>query len=368
MAYALSRVLVPLLLAFLVAYILDPFVDFFEKRKVPRLATIACVGLLACLIFMSVPIIVVPNVVHQADAIIHSGKTDAGGLNRWLVDTLNRPEAVQFLQEIGWVKEGERDVNTLDIVRQKVGEYLRTQAVQFVRAHATVIAAAGETAGATLYDLFSTISNRLVRIILFIGDFVLFAVVAGFMLRDFDSITSGARSLIPRRYEAKTVEVISKIDLQLRSFLRGQLTVGLCLGTLYIIGFLISGLQALAVVIGGMAVLVCFIPYLGVTFVGITAVIMTILQYGLDWHVLSVLITIAVVQTLEANFLTPKIIGDQVGLSPVWVILAIVTFGNLLGFLGVLIAVPSAAALKVLVVEAVAYYKRSPVFDGGGPA
>jgi predicted PurR-regulated permease PerM len=81
--------------------------------------------------------------------------------------------------------------------------------------------------------------------------------------------------------------------------------------------------------------------------------------------VLGVLAVVGIVQALEGNVLTPKIVGDQVGLGPVWVILAIMVFGNLLGFLGLLIAVPTAAVLKVLVVEGVEYYRKSPLFEGG---
>jgi predicted PurR-regulated permease PerM len=367
-AYALSSVLIPLFLAFLAAYILDPLVDFFEARRVPRIATIAGLGLVGVVLFLSVPIVVVPSVISQANAIIHSPRADTGRLNQWFEEALNSPRMVRAVREMGWVEPEVQKVDTLDVVRRKVGEYVRTQSTQLIRANASNIAAAGRTAGATLYDMFVSIGNSVLAIILSIGNFVLFAVVAVFMLKDFDQIKSSAQRLIPPRYEPKTVEILSKIDQQLRSFLRGQTTVCLCLATIYTVGFLVSGLQAMAIMIGGMAMFVCFIPFLGHAFISVTALTMAVLQYGLDWHVLGVLITIGIVQLIEGNLLVPKIVGDQVGLSPVWVILAIMVFGNVLGFLGLLIAVPTAAALKVLVVEVVAYYKRSPIFDGGGPS
>jgi predicted PurR-regulated permease PerM len=366
--YGLSAVLVPLALAFLVAYIFDPIVDFFEARRVPRIATIAVLAVLALLLIVSIPLLVVPSIISQADSIIHSKHTEAGGLNQWLEETLNSPRMDRFMREIGWVDPDAPHVDTLDVVRRKVGEYVRTQSVQLIRANASSIAAAGRTAGATLYDLFASVGNKVLGIVLSIGSFVLFGVVAAFMLKDFDQITSGARQLIPPRYAPKTLEILSKIDLQLRSFLRGQTAVCLCVASIYTIGFLVSGLQAMAVMIGGVAVFLCFVPFLGHALISITALIMVVLQYGLDWHVLGVLATMGIVQALEGNVLVPKIVGDQVGLSPVWVILAIMVFGNVLGLFGLLIAVPTAAALKVLVVEAVAYYKRSPIFEGGGPS
>jgi len=95
------------------------------------------------------------------------------------------------------------------------------------------------------------------------------------------------------------------------------------------------------------------------------ALILTVLQHGMDGHVVAVLATFAIAQAIEGSLLTPKIVGDQVGLNPVWAILAILVFSSAMGFLGLLLAVPIAAALKVLAVEAVAYYKRSPLFEAG---
>ena len=96
------------------------------------------------------------------------------------------------------------------------------------------------------------------------------------------------------------------------------------------------------------------------------ALLLAWLQHGFDWHLIGALATFIIAQSIEGTILTPKIVGDKVGLNPVWVILAIMVFGNALGFLGLLLAVPVAAALKVLVLEALARYKASPVFEGEG--
>jgi predicted PurR-regulated permease PerM len=132
---------------------------------------------------------------------------------------------------------------------------------------------------------------------------------------------------------------------------------------MYALGFWISG-TPLALMIGAFGLVASFVPYLGVVLTSILAISLTLLAWGIDVHLIGVLITIGLAQFLEGNVLTPKIVGDQVGLNPVWVILAVLVFGNFLGFLGLLIAVPTAAALKVLVVEAVAYYKNSKVYRG----
>jgi len=96
------------------------------------------------------------------------------------------------------------------------------------------------------------------------------------------------------------------------------------------------------------------------------SLLLALLRFGLDWHVFGVVCTFVAAQLIEGGLLTPKIVGDKVGLNPVWVILSILVFSSWLGFIGLLLAVPIAATLKVFVVEAVAYYKRSPVFEVGG--
>jgi len=116
-------------------------------------------------------------------------------------------------------------------------------------------------------------------------------------------------------------------------------------------------------VIGFFGMFASFIPYLGLAMTAAPAVVLCIMQYqALDIHLVLVAATFIIAQMLEGMVLTPKIVGDKVGLGPVWVILAVMVFGNALGFLGLLLAVPIAASLKVLVVEALDYYKKSDLF------
>lgn len=364
LAYILRPVLVPLFLAFIVAYVLDPVVDFFESRRIPRAVTIAGLAILGILLMICVPIIVVPGIISQGDAIVKSARSEVGRGNEWLERLIDSPQIESVLRQAGWIDPSEENPDTLAVVRTKVGEYVREQSLQFVRNNAGSLAVAGKSAGVSIASLFASLGNSALKVILFVANFALFAFVAGYLLKDFDSIVRGGQTLIPPRYAPKTLEIVGKIDSQLRSFLRGQTTVCFCLGTMYTIGFLISGLQVMALVIGAFGMLASFIPYLGVLLVGAFSLTMAVAQYGLDWHVLGVLITIGTVQALEGNVITPKIVGEQVGLSPVWVILAIMVFGSFLGFLGLLLAVPIAAVLKVLVVETIEVYKRSPVFEG----
>jgi predicted PurR-regulated permease PerM len=408
LVYILKPILIPLFLAFLVAYVFDPVVDYFERRKVSRSAAIAALAFLGLAGLLCAPLVVIPSVYHQADKLIRSADSEVAGA-AWLDRALDllpieqmaasldnesfaptASETVDIVEEPAEAADaGEKtpdtepasipaqtsadveveerpapsmeDLTAREVVARYIGEAVRESAVQFVTTNLSTFALVGRNAGANLFSIFAFLGSGLVQIVLFVANVALFAFVAVYLLRDFDGLVRGARKLIPPKYEAKTVSIVSQIDAQLRSFLRGQITVCFCLGAMYAVGFLIAR-TPFAIPIAAFGIVVSFIPFLGVTMVAIVAVTLTILQYGFDWHIVVVITTIGVAQALEGNVLTPKIVGDQVGLNPVWVILAILVFGNFLGFLGLLLAVPIAAALKVLVLEGVAYYRKSPVF------
>ncbi|HQM50578.1 MAG TPA: AI-2E family transporter [Candidatus Hydrogenedentes bacterium] len=400
LAYLLSPVLVPLFAAFMVAYFLDPVVDYFEntegknryfKWRLPRGITISVLALIGVLLVLSIPLVLVPRMILEAKELVTAatsaevtngaqgqepgsqpavGDAAAGGeedaaeadgadsdASPWYERFLERIPLEDVVRQMGWEEPGR---SARSIVAQKVGTFVRDNATKLLES--TWSRFVGAT---TTFAQFARASGRaLLDAVFFVAKFALFAFVAGYLLNDFDRLVVSARGLIPPRYRPKTVEIITKIDHQLRSFVRGQVTVCVFLGTMYGIGLTICDVPfALAIALFGTVV--SLIPYLGVAMTVIPALLMAFLRHGFDVHLVGVVITFALAQGLEGNILTPRIVGNQVGLHPVWVILAIMVFGSALGFLGVLIAVPLAAALKVLVVEAVQYYKKSPVFEGG---
>lgn len=428
LAYALKPVLVPLFLALIVAYVLDPVVDFFEARRIPRMATIIGLAFVAVALVLSVPLIVIPSIFHQAGTLIASArgvypfeqidKDKSGSIapaeltanargydandfllfdmdhdgalseDEWsaamsssgsgarhntlldrLLDYLPVGRLVKILEldkQESAAQEGAlaADVDARALLAEYIGKNMRNFAVEFVKTHASSLASFGRQASANLFGFFTSIGQGFVNVLLFLANFALFAIVAGYLLKDFDPLKATAGALIPPRYAPKILSILGKIDVQLRSFLRGQMTVCVCLGAMYTVGFLICGVP-FAILIGMFAIVASFIPFVGVAATAVLGILLTLLQYGIDWHLLGVFVVIGIAQFLEGNVLTPKIVGEQVGLNPVWVILAIMVFGNFLGFLGLLLAVPIAAALKVLVLEGVDYYKASPVFAGG---
>jgi predicted PurR-regulated permease PerM len=378
LAYFLSFVLIPLFLAFLVAYLLDPVVGYLESKRIRRTTAIGGLAVIGVLLLLSSPFVLVA-MIGQLDALGEAPQTrgpggTAEGGNRvqaWVsarIETLPLDEFVVFMK---WRDADHPDRPALDIIRSEMAAFVEENALQIVRENLARVSGAlsnaGMMAGSTVASVFSFVGRSIVGTIVFLGNLALFAFVAGYLLRDFDGIVKGAHDLVPKKYRPKVVHIFQEISLQLRGFLRGQMVVCLCLGVMYAIGLTIAG-TPLGLLIAAFGVLASFIPYLGVVMTLIPAVLFTLLGHGLDWHIVVVLATFIFAQSLEGNVLTPKIVGSQVGLNPVWVILAVLVFGNALGFLGLLLAVPTAASLKVLVVEAVAYYKTSPVFVGGGSA
>ena len=365
LCYILSPVLVPLLFAFLVAYILDPVVDAIELRGFSRNWVIAMIALVAIVILLVLPLFLIQNLLAGAQHLIQTGAEGLrGGAFYSLFEPLMqklRPFVLEVLTYAGWIGPGDRTSDLSALISQRIGEYVQQNAVQIVSSYAFQFAGAGQWAGQTAAQIMSSAGRNLIAFLEFVASVAVFGVVAVYLLKDFDEIVASVKELIPPSRRTRVTAIVAKIDEQIHGFLRGQIVVCACLGVLYSIGLLIFGVP-FAIPIGLIGGAASFVPYLGFALTSLPAVILVVLQHGIDWHVLGVAATFGIAQAIEGTFLTPKIVGDKVGLGPVWVILAIMVFSSLLGFLGLLLAVPMAAALKVLVLETLAYYRSSPLF------
>ncbi len=361
-AYMLSAVLVPLFFAFVVAYMFDPVADALERKKVPRTAAVVLIVAGLLIAVLALPLLVLPGIIGEAEQLV-SASTSAELEDDWLNNLLNSNWARGLVRQLGWVEPDEGDFNARIVITERIGGFIKNRANEFLKTHMGDVANVGQRAGATAAALFASIGSGLLNLVAFFGNLVLFAFVAVYLLRDYDGIVAAADDLVPPRYRPKVRDVMHRIDLQLRAFLRGQAMVCLFLGLAYGIGMWISG-TPFAIPLAILGGLVSFVPYLGPIVTIGPAVVLTLLEHGLAWNVGGVLATFAIAQALEGNFITPKIVGTQVGLGPVWVILAIMVFSSTLGFLGLLLAVPIAAVLKVLVGEAILYYRHSPLFEG----
>jgi predicted PurR-regulated permease PerM len=194
--------------------------------------------------------------------------------------------------------------------------------------------------------------------------FVIVPVVAVYLLLDWDRMVAQIDSLLPRDHAPVIRRLARDIDKTLASFIRGMGTVCLILGAYYAIALMLVGLQ-FGLVVGFIAGLVTFIPYLGAVLGGVLAIGLALFQFWGDWVSIGLVAAIFVLgQMLEGNFLTPKLVGNSVGLHPVWLILALSVFGSLFGFVGMLAAVPIAAALGVVARFATEQYRESVLYKG----
>jgi predicted PurR-regulated permease PerM len=319
LVYLLRGVLVPLFFAFLLAYALDPFVDRLERWKVPRTVGVlivmsALLGLVVAFVSFAVP--------YFADEF----KAAAADLK-------------------------------FDQIRQQVEPILlNTFKVRIPRSWTDV--AAELTEGGTLSTaLFGTLGY--VAILL---SALIVPVFALYLLIDFDRIVRYTGKLVPRRWLRTVTTVSIQVHRTLGGYVRGQLTACFVLGALYATGLRIVDIR-LAVPIGVLTGLLAFVPYVGFS-MGLT---MALAMALLDWHgigpVVGVLLVMGSVQILDGTIITPRIVGKSVGLAPLEVLLTMMAAGSLLGFFGVLLAVPLGAVVKILLQRLVKLYLTSEFYS-----
>ncbi len=340
--WALRGVLTPVFLAFLIAYMLDPLVDRFEARKIPRSVGIAVLltGLLGMLALFL--LLAVPSIVRDATDFMNELPGQLAALEARLAPRLAEygielPTSVS--EAIGTLTASGADPAS-------------TSTDQLAQAAQPVLAALGWLWGGTATVLGAAASA------------VIVPVFAAYLLHDFDRMTAGVAELIPPKWRPFIVDMAKEVDTVLGEFIRGQLIVMLILAFAYSVAYGLLGVR-LAILIGVVAGLLSFIPYVG----GAVALGLAVIMCLIDWagwgQLLGVVGAYSVIQALEGFVITPKVVGDKVGLSAIWVLFALMVGGELFGFLGVLLALPAAAVAKIFVVRGLAWYRASDFFLAG---
>lgn len=200
----------------------------------------------------------------------------------------------------------------------------------------------------------------------FIGQIVQVSLVfpfTFFLARDWPNLISALFGLVPARWQPRVHTIAAEIDGRLMAFVQGQILVCGALGVLYSIGLVISGID-LAITIGLASGVLYVVPYLGTVVGVVLSVSLALLKFGLDWHVVMCIATFIVAQLIEGFVLTPFLVGDKVGLHPMVVIVALIVGGNLLGFAGLILALPLTAVLAVLGAALVETYRKSHFYRG----
>jgi predicted PurR-regulated permease PerM len=332
--YLFRSILLPFVAGMILAYFLDPVADRLERLGLSRALATAIIVLGFLITFVIALMLVIPVLVSQ------------------LAEFINRiPSYVARLQFIvtdfdpHWLSE-RIGVEPASLREGLSG--LLTQAAGF------------------LTGLFQSLWSSGRALIDIAGLFVITPVVAFYMLLDWDRMVARVDSLIPRDHLPTVRQIATDIDRALAGFVRGQGTLCLLLGIYYAVGLTLVGVN-FGLLIGLFAGVVSFIPYVGALLGLVLAVGVALVQFWPEWHMVVLVAAIFVAgQAVEGNILQPKLVGRSVGLHPVWLIFALFAFGSLFGFVGLLIAVPAAAAVGVLVRFAVARYLVSPLYKGRG--
>ncbi|MDH5258805.1 MAG: AI-2E family transporter, partial [Gammaproteobacteria bacterium] len=218
-------------------------------------------------------------------------------------------------------------------------------------------------AGGVAAGLVGTVSKSGMAILGWVINIALIPVLTFYILRDWDILKDRIRELLPLNSQEKVVTIVRDSDSVLSAFLRGQLMVMFALGTIYSIGLWMIGLD-FSLLIGMLAGIVSFVPYLGFIVGILIAGIVAMVQFHDVYQLLPVLMVFGVGQLVESFLLTPLLVGDKIGLHPVAVIFAVMAGGQLFGFFGILLALPVAAVVMVLLRHAHERYLRSQLYTG----
>jgi predicted PurR-regulated permease PerM len=325
--WSLGDVLLPFVLGAAIAYLIDPIADRLEGMGLSRTAATGLIVVLSILVCLLALLIVLPTLISQ------------------LIDlTETLPKAFKDL-------------------RSFVQTHFPSLFTEGSRAQQTIASIAGTLQGKGI-ELLEGIVGSAASLLNVLVLIVIVPVVAVYLLLDWDRMIAHVDALLPRDHAPVIRRLMSQIDAVLASFIRGMGTVCLILGSYYAIALMIVGLN-FGLAVGFIAGLVTFIPYLGALIGGALAIGLALFQFWGDWWSIGMVGAIfALGQVIEGNYLTPKLVGNSVGLHPVWLLLALSVFGALFGFVGMLVAVPVAAALGVVARFLTEQYLESRLYRG----
>ncbi len=329
--WLLKPVLAPFIAAGVLAYALHPMVERLTRRHVPRLLAVVLVELLAVLVLLALVLLIVPILSKELPLLREQIPILAAKANTHLAPLLK-----QFGVDVA-----------LDIasIKSFVLKYLDANLEDWL---GTALSSA-RIGGSLLLTL--------------VGNLVLLPVVLFYLLHDWPKLLERGWSLVPPRMHEPVGGFLEECDQMLGQYLRGQLLVMGALAIFYSVGLALAGFD-LALPIGVFTGMAVFIPYLGFGLGLLLALLAGLLQFASLYGLLAVAVVFGLGQLIEGFFLTPRLVGERIGLSPLMVIFALLAFGHLFGFVGVLIALPLSALGVVALRRARAAYLDSPLYQG----
>ncbi|HET7922649.1 MAG TPA: AI-2E family transporter [Gammaproteobacteria bacterium] len=332
--YLLRPILTPFIVSAILAYLGDPLVDRLQRLKLSRSVAVLVVFCLTILALLLLLLLIVPMVTRELAVLF-----------------AHMPEALVWFQQqaLPWLN-AHLGLNLGTLAPGNLAGFLSENFLS-----------AGKLAGNALLS----VSRSGGAVFAFFLNLILIPVVTFYLLRDWDSLVARIAALVPRDRHERVGRLARDCDIMLGAFLRGQFAVMIGLAIIYTVGLSLIGLDN-AVAIGVIAGLLSFVPYLGVTTGIVLALLSALIQARGWWLPVEVLVVFGIGQLMESLVLTPRLVGERIGLHPVLVIFAILVGGQLFGFAGVLLALPVAAAGTVLVRHAHARYLGSALYQGAG--
>ena len=325
--WVLGSVILPFVVGGAIAYFLDPVADRLQRAGLSRVLATSVISIAMLMVAVALVLAVIPTLIAQLTALIDAAPEIFRKLQAFLI--------AQFPQLTD-------STSTMRTTLVSIGEAIKAQS--------------------------GTVANTLIGSALGVINGVVFMVVVPvvsfYLLLDWDHMVARIDALLPRDYAPVLRRLATEIDRVLAAFVRGQLSVCIVLGTFYAVALMLAGLQ-FGLVVGVIAGAITFIPYVGALVGGVLAIGLALVQFWGDWWSIGIVAGIfALGQFLEGNVVTPRIVGNSVGLHPLWLLFALSAFGSMFGFLGMLVAVPVAAALGVLTRFAASRYTTSPLYTG----
>lgn len=312
--YALSNIMVPFVAGFAFAYLLDPLADRLEGLGLPRIGATAIITLAFTAIIFMVVLFGLPLIAEQVFIIVDVLPHYAEEARKWAANLSQSEQSSKIIEDLS---------NDALATIRVVGQALLLRSLSFL--------------------------NVLVLI-------VITPVVAFYMLNDWDRMLAQINLHLPPEKAPIIRKIAREADAVLAGFLRGQALVCLTLGLFYASGLWFVGLNG-GILTGLLAGLVSFIPYVGAAFGIVLAGTLGVIQFWPNWEPLVLIAAVFVIgQFLEGNFLTPRLVGERVRLHPVWIMFALLAFGTIFGFIGLLLAVPIAAIIGVIVRHGIYIY------------
>lgn len=328
--YVLGPILAPFMFAAILAYICDPLVDRLQRRRVPRTLATVLVLLLLIGLFVLLMLIMVPLFQKEVTLLSQRIPGYITAMNEKLIPWLN----VKFGLELELDFQG---------FRQNITEYVQ---------------GADGLAG----KVFASLKIGGMAVAGFFVNLILVPVVLFYLLRDWDKLVKKIDHLIPRRWHGRAATIAGEIDAVLSEFLRGQVSVMLLMSVFYVLGLWLAGLE-FALPIGIITGMLVFVPYVGMIAGLVLASLAALMQFQSLPGVIWVWVVFVVGQLLEGMVVTPWLVGDRIGLHPVAVIFALLAFGQIFGFFGVLLALPASAALLVALRHLRQNYLESRIYN-----